>query len=151
MEGLFQGPENVKYNLFRYLPTYYLGMVGEFAYNRLEYPRQFRNPTGHSNTMESLGDSGLGAIIHDNVVSGVYSGVTIMFAPRKKHITTGSTIAGNTTINVPNSQIFCGTPDCGYGGQKVLKLIGAGSEGTDLVTYIEKNKNSWGVLTYETS
>jgi len=137
MGGLYQGPENVRYNLFRYLPTYYLGMVGEFAYNRLEYPRKFINPTGHSNTMESLGDSGLGAIIHDNVITGVYSGVTIMFAPREKFTTTGSTVSGSTTIHVPNAQSFCGKPNCGYSNGYVLKLIGAGPQGEDLITYID--------------
>lgn len=136
LTAFYQGPAIVRNNVVRYVSSYYLGMVQDFSGNFFEQLRVSINPTAHSNGMESLGDSGLGLVAHDNVWRGIHAGVPFMVWPRPEFTTTGSIAGGSTSLTVTNPQNSCGYPPCGFDVWWYVRIAGVGPGGADFVARI---------------
>jgi hypothetical protein len=128
--AFYQGPAIVKNNVVRYVASYYLGGIQNFSGNLFTNERVSINPTAHSNGEESLGDSGLGLVAHDNVFLGIHPGVPFMVAPEPQFITSGSISSGGTTLTVASTTGFV------FGG--FVRVTGAGQGGSDLIA-VETN------------
>jgi len=137
-EGLYQGPQIVRNNVFRDTTSWYLGMVQEFTGNYYMGPhRNDINTTSHDNMMESMGDHGFGAVVANNVGVGAKAGVSIMIAPRKKYVSTASVSAGSAVVHFSQDPTTaCGESDCKVHTGWVMKVVGGGPGGVDLDTYV---------------